>query len=384
MKQIYVLSFALFGTVAAHAQTTAYDTIQHGGMARDYMVYVPAAYTGNQPVPLMFNLHGYTSNNAQQNFYANFKPIADTANFIMVLPNGTFDLGGDRYWNVGFAPSPVDDAGFLNTLIDEMINTYNIDTMRIYSTGMSNGGFMSYEMACQNGRIAAIASVTGSMTPTSYDNCSPQRPIPVMEIHGTADATVPYSGSAIMKHIDTVVQYWVNHNQCDPTPVHTAVPNTNSLDGATADHYVYSGGNSGASVELFKVNGGGHTWPGSPIVIGTTCQDFNACAEIWRFFSQYQRLENPTGTTNVKTSGKEIAVYPNPASQYLQIEHEQIDAEMLLVYDAYGRLLYQATCNGSSLQNIDLSGFSAGLYCLELVDKNNQRYNKRFVVSAHK
>ncbi|MBK6993805.1 MAG: hypothetical protein IPH31_02355 [Lewinellaceae bacterium] len=88
MRILYTL-FCLLLVTTASSQTTISGTIQSGGLTREYMLYIPAAYTGNTAVPLVFNLHGYTSNNEAQAFYGDFRPIADTANFLIVLPNGT-------------------------------------------------------------------------------------------------------------------------------------------------------------------------------------------------------------------------------------------------------------------------------------------------------
>src|SRR6185369_13210853 len=116
--------------------------------------------------------------------YADFRPIADTANFILVHPNGTYDNNNNRYWNcftpVGTAPN---DLNFLNALIDSVSAQYSIDAKRIYSTGISNGGFMSNDLACFLGnRITAIASVAAGMTTLHYASCNPTHPTPVMEI----------------------------------------------------------------------------------------------------------------------------------------------------------------------------------------------------------
>ena len=129
----------LFSLAQASAQTSISGTIQSGGLTREYLLYVPAIYTGNTPAPLVLNLHGYGSNSTQQQVYGNFRPIADTANFLVVHPNGTLDPQGNRFWNTFLIPSTVDDVAFISDLIDTLESMYNIDPNRIYSTGMSNG-----------------------------------------------------------------------------------------------------------------------------------------------------------------------------------------------------------------------------------------------------
>ncbi|MDQ3046409.1 MAG: prolyl oligopeptidase family serine peptidase, partial [Bacteroidota bacterium] len=287
MKQKLLFALLFLNMFAATAQTTVIDSIYTGGMYRSYRIYVPASYTGSTVWPLIFNLHGYTSTASAQQSYSNFMPIADTANFLMVFPQGT-SLMGQPYWNAGLYTTGVDDIQFLSELIDSLSLDYMIDQNRVYSCGMSNGGYMSQTLACAlSSRIAAIASVTGSIFTGQYATCAPGRPVPVMQISGNADGTVPYNGSSTSLHIDTVVKYWVENNNCNPTAAFTPVPNTSTTDGCTAEHYVYSGGVMGSSVELYKIIGGGHTWPGSPFVIGTTNQDFKASDKIWLFFRKY-------------------------------------------------------------------------------------------------
>ena len=171
----YTLLLLLFYPLLIFSQETLYETLDHDGLTREYTIHIPPGYNADTPVPLMFSLHGYTSNNDFNLLYTGFNSIADTANFIVVYPLGTTYLGA-THWNVGgfTVGSPIDDVGFLETLIDEISSNYSINPDRVYSTGMSNGGYMSFLLACQiNSKIAAIASVTGSMTPSTYDTLSP-------------------------------------------------------------------------------------------------------------------------------------------------------------------------------------------------------------------
>jgi polyhydroxybutyrate depolymerase len=306
--------------IASFAQQTINETMIHDGLTRSYTIYVPASYSPGTPAPMVLNFHGYTSNAFQQMFYGDFRAIADTAGFLLVIPDGTLDDTGTTYWNSGWGGT-VDDIGFTSALIDQIAASYTVNLNRVYSTGMSNGGFMSYTLACSlSNRIAAIASVTGSMNVGQDLTCNAQHPTPVMEIHGTADATVPYEGGGFMEAIPNVLNYWVNFNNCNATPVITDVPNTILSDGCTAMHYFYAGGSSGVDVEHYKVIDGGHTWPGSMFNIGVTNNDFNASKKIWQFFLQYDlngRIQ-VNGIADLAT--QEISIYPNPTSDQIAIQ----------------------------------------------------------------
>lgn len=346
------------------AQQTITDSVNHGGIWRTYVLYVPANYTGTADAPLVLNYHGYTSNAIAQMAYGDFRSIADTAGFIVVHPQGTL-FQGNTHWNVGgwVTGSTVDDVGFTETLIDTLRNQYSLDTCRIYSTGMSNGGFMSHLLACQlSYRIAAIASVTGSMTPTTHVSCSPSHPTPVMQIHGTADGTVPYNGDTWTLSMDDLLDYWVNYNGCDTVPFVTSLPDINTTDGCTAEHIVYgNGGNGFVTVEHFKVTNGGHTWPGAPVLIGVTNYDFNASVEIWKFFRRYSL--KGTGVGFKENQHATTAIYPNPTSGTLHLKFASHDVHEVELFDFQGRSIERHILWGVQ-GGVDLSHLSNGMYLL--------------------
>jgi len=297
-----ILTFLICLPLFTAAQQTINASITHGGLERDYILYIPASYSPGTEVPLVFNFHGYTSNATVQMFYGDFRAIADNEGFIIVHPEGTLDNNGTSHWNVGWGASTVDDIGFTEALMDELIGTYSIDNNRIYSTGMSNGGFMSYQLACElSDRIAAIASVTGSMNIGWFNSCNPNHPMPVMEIHGTVDPTVSYSASSFTESIPDIMDFWANFNNCNSNALVTAVPNTSTNDGCTAEHQLLENGDNGVSVELYKIIDGEHSWPGALFANGVTNYDINASEKIWEFFNKYDinGLITTTSTSNI-------------------------------------------------------------------------------------
>lgn len=377
MTKKLLLFCSLIISTAFFSQTTVVDSIQSGGIYRSYRLYVPAIYTGSSARPLIINMHGYTSNAYAQQLYSNFMPIADTANFLMVYPQGTTYMG-QPFWNAGISPTLVDDKGFIDHLIDSLKLTYNIDMNAVYATGMSNGGFMSQTLACElSNRITAIASVTGAMFATQYGaNCHATRPVPMMQIHGTADPTVPYNGNASSMPIDSVVRHWVNRNGCTPAPAFSNVPNINIADGCTAEHYVYSNGISGSSVELYKIIGGEHTWPGAPFTVGVTNQDFKASVEIWRFFRKY-RLNTLTSLSALPAQRTSLRAFPNPANNliHLDLEAESLQGTVI-VYDLLGNAVIREPLPCKSLNT---STLSPGMYLISVVSQNQEIANLKFI-----
>ena len=375
------------------AQSTPSGTIVSGGLTREYKLYVPASYRAGTPVPLLFNLHGFGSNNLEQEAYGDFRPIADTANFIIVHPNGAINALGARDWNTFSAPGSggVDDVAFLSALLDRLRTEYSINPNRVYSTGMSNGGFMSYELACKlSSRIAAVASVTGSITTARLAVCTPQHPTPVLQIHGTADATVPYEGGGFFGFapIPTVVEYWRQFNGAAATPVITQLPNTSTTDFSTVERSVWRGGRNGSEVQLLRIIGGGHTWPGAntnppfPAQSSTrpTNQDISASVEIWRFLRR-QHL-NLLLSARAAAASVSLSVAPNPAGpdgQVLVRAGRALRPAQVLLFDQLGRRQPVAAVAGpDGTVQLDLGTVSSGMYLLQ-VELNGRRYQQKLV-----
>lgn len=376
MKYVFIF-LSLFILTSASAQETIYDTIVHDGLQRSYILYVPDSYIPSQETPLVINFHGYTSTAFEQMNYGDFRTIADTAGFLLAHPMGTTDGLGNTYWNANWG-GDVDDIGFTEALIDSLTVDYNIDQNRVFSTGMSNGGFMSYTLACElSHRIAAIASVTGTMNTNQPGNCEPEHPMPVMEIHGTADFVVPYNGNAFMESIPNTLAFWANFNLCNEVPEISQIPDIDPNDGCTAELHFYGNGSNGVTVEHFKIINGGHTWPGSAFASGSgnTNQDINASAEIWKFFSKYDinGLINPLNTSRFNPVDFEISVYPNPAHQIVYVETKNAAIDKFVIYDYQGKpQISKHVSSGEKHIQIDTGQLPEGLYILMVYGNQGQ------------
>ena len=259
-----------------------------GGFFREFIQYIPQSLNVNgKNAPIVFVLHGYTSYDDWIFDYSNFETQADEHGFILIYPQGTiYQPTGETHWNVGgwTSQSTTDDIDYIDSIIDYLDGNYLVNLNRIYSTGMSNGGFMSYVLACQlSHRIAGIASVTGSMTNQTFDECDAKHPMPVMQIHGAKDNTVPFEGNDNMKPIDDVMEFWVNYNACNVTPSETIIED-NDGDGLGGTLSVYNGCMNDVSVELYYLDGLRHQWPS---LKGTRVFDIDSASVIWEFFSKY-------------------------------------------------------------------------------------------------
>ncbi len=276
----------------------------HNGIRRTYLVHVGSACSASTPAPLVIVLHGGGGTGAGTVKLTGFNAIADREGFIVVYPDGI-----DRHWNDGRGvewyrahTQDIDDLGFISALIDELSAKLNIDSKRVYATGISNGGMMSYRLGCElSQRIAAIAPVTASIAVNMAKEWSPSRPMPVLIIAGTADPLVPWDGGDIrfggriygtVLSVPETVQFWVEKNGCLAKPMVIRLPETDPTDGTTVRKEVYTGCRGGAEVVLYAVEGGGHTWAGGlqylpERIIGKTSREFSASEVIWQFFKQH-------------------------------------------------------------------------------------------------
>ena len=318
-KILFILCFPL----VVFSQQTIHDSILHNNVYREYVVYVPSIYNASVSTPLLFNLHGRTSNSYAAMYHADFRDIADTANFIIVHPQGLIDTTGVTHWNIG--QSTVDDIGFLSSLYSQLVSNYNINIDQVYSTGMSNGGYMSYYLACNmSDNIAGIASVTGAMSSYTQLFCNPTHPTPVMEIHGTNDPIVPFTS------IIQGIEYWRDYNNCNVIADTTAIPDLVLGDLSTVEHIVYNNGDNGVTTELFKIINGEHTWPGSNFASGVNNHDINASVEIWKFFSRY----DINGHINTSTMINEHHIDNKQLIKIIDLLGREVDEKknMLLFY----------------------------------------------------
>jgi polyhydroxybutyrate depolymerase len=364
MKILTLLAFAFFLVTSLSSQTTTY-TMMHDGVERSYKLHSPLNVPVMDPAPLVINMHGYGSNMNEQQFYANMDPIADTTGFLIVYPNGL-----NTQWNAWYTPSfyDVDDVGFINALIDTLASTHNIDLNRVYCTGMSNGGFMSYVMACESAdRIAAIASVTGTMVTEAIPACTPARPIPVLQMHGTADATVPYNGIAAGSNtqgflpIEDVISFWTSHNGCTDDPSFLPLADINTADNCTVSLKKFTQCDNNAEVHFYKIDGGGHTWPGALLNLTVTNQDILASVEIWNFFKQFtlQGMVSSTPSVHVPLLTPKV----DWDGQYAHIISEGEDFFTATIYNLQGKKMAESpVTNNTFLTN----QFDKGIYILHL------------------
>jgi polyhydroxybutyrate depolymerase len=319
---------ATLGTFTATSTVTVAGTAVNNVVLtpigpRPYLLYVPASYTPGTAVPLVLNIHGAGANDYLQQQTSQMNRLAAQKGFIIAYPmafESQWNAGGCCYgvqeFGVGSSSAPVDDVGYLSTLIDTLKSAYSIDANRIYATGISNGGLMAMRLGCQlASKVASVASVAGGLQiGGDLTSCSPSRHVSVMEIHGTTDSDIPYNGGPgafghVFQSVQDTRDAWLGIDGIPATSGTTVL--TSGIVTCTAytasteevrickvaptalitDPVTVTGEGLGQGsyppVTSARYDGGGHSWPGGErfaLYADWPTPDLDVNTAIWNFF----------------------------------------------------------------------------------------------------
>ena len=255
---------------------------------REFYIVNPSNLNSDNQLPLLISLHGgadYADANMQ---YTGFLDIINEKGFVAIFPQGTVAAGkGDTGWYAGGDCTNLEvcDLSFIERLIDYSIEDLNIDENRVYVSGFSNGAFMVYTLACfLSNKVAAFAPVSGSMSPDDYQICNPQRPIPVIHIHGTSDDSIPIQGNDYVTPLQQVSSYLSSLNNCSQNSFING-EDTNE-DGYAWYSEISSNCNQGVIVNFTYLENFGHSWPSTESGKGGGA-DIDGASFIWEFLSTY-------------------------------------------------------------------------------------------------
>jgi poly(3-hydroxybutyrate) depolymerase len=342
MRCVMVLSvmiMAFAGIVLAQT-----DSFLVGGTMRTFIVHAPS---GLSNPPLVISMHGLSGTGSQQRSMSGFDKIADRENFVVAYPDGI-----SNRWDV----SGSTDVSFILALIDTMAARYQIDRNRVYATGFSMGGMMSYKLACTVAdKIAAIGPASGYlMGGMGGGGCSPKRPMPILHTHGSLDSVVAFTGLA------SYISGWVTKNGC-PTTAQITKPYPESKPNSKVTKEYYGPCDQGSEIIVLTVEGMGHAYPGS---FGST--DINASEEFWAFFKTHSLSgagtlpEDARAPVLLSISAKFAA-----GKIYLQSEQEM---RAIQVLDIQGKRLFVWNAGDNPINAIafPLSRSARGMYLLDV------------------
>jgi polyhydroxybutyrate depolymerase len=359
MKHLLVLCLSLTA-LGSFAQL---DSIWVGDMYRYYAIHLPPNYDGVAELPVVIGLHGGFGSAEQLPNQSLLSESADEEGYIALYPDGLGYILAPafHFWNAGECcgyplSAGIDDVQFISDLIDDIGNNYAVDLNRVYATGISNGGMMSYKLACElSDKIAAIAPVAG---PLMSHPCNAENPIPVIHFQSYQDSNIPYLGGVgdgASDHynppIDSVLNVFASLNDC-------ASLNDTVYDGTDFTHVVWSECLCSYRVEYFISTDGGHSWPGGVVALGddpSVLLDANDL--MWEFFQEFSLDCNVTVKEEEQMNAFEV--FPNPASNIIHIISPSPVTEVIL-YNQQGSQVATTVMNN----NLAVDHLPVGLYVM--------------------
>lgn len=283
-----ILACIITSILTSSAQETVRHTIRHDGMEREYWLYLPSGM--KEKAPLVILMHGYGGK--AEGYRPEMIAVAEENGFALCYPQGAVDGKGKTCWNVGYPfqkDLKTDDVDFICTLTRHLQKKYGLSRENTFCTGMSNGGEMCYLLAYLKPEVfAAFAPIAGLSMEWSYRKFDAKRPVPLMEVHGTADKTSRWAGDPDNEGgwgsylaVPQAVAYWAAQAKCthEETTEMPPVRNKVILHTYKGGEPAWKGGPD-IEVRLYEVVGGKHTW---------ALNDMDTCREIWKFFSMYLR-----------------------------------------------------------------------------------------------
>ncbi len=277
------------------------------GLERSYLRSVPPAYDGTTPVPLVIDLHGFQEGADMHAYNSGLGPFGDEHGFVTITPQGNA-VGAQPMWLIDRDSA---DVVFIGDLLDEAEATLCVDLARVYVTGFSNGAMLTSVLACVYAdRLAAVAPVSGV---ADVEGCDPARPVPVVAFHGTDDPYVDFDGgfgpavpvqpsdvqptlvddaiatTYVPAPVEETMAEWAERNGCAAgDPVEEEVADDVTL-------LAWPCSDAATATDLYRIDGGGHTWPGSNFLVayqslvGSTTMSISANEVMWAFFEDHAR-----------------------------------------------------------------------------------------------
>ena len=374
-------------TLNSLAQLTT-ESLNVDGQTRSYLKYLPVNLNPSEELPLMLCFHGGSGTAEDQLAVGDLREKADEERFLLVYPQALPDPndGGSTNWQVVTSgdlpytlPNPHSDLEFVSSLIDEMLGMHNVDPSRVYAMGYSNGGGFVYDLACRlNDKVTGVGAVARTMYAESHGACTVTHPTPVVTILGTNDfissyGGISYEGTLYYQSADATHDLWIAENGLLPEAEVTTLTDLNPSDNTSVELYQWRDEQNCRELAHYKVNGGGHDWPGTFGNMDIVSHDV-----IWDHLKEFDmegRMSCAVDATS-HASPHEWTLYPNPAADWLVLDMNQsvTTAEVFHIYNPTGQCVKQGPVTSQNT-SIDLATLPCGVHWLKV-----GTFTKRFVI----
>ncbi len=381
-------------------------TFNHDELSREYSIYVPEDYTSEEEWPLILNFHGYSGDVPDHIDRTQMHGLADEFGFLIAYPVGlsitrdpeilpAFVPSSGAGWSVPGFSNERNELVFVDSLLNNIQSGYSVNLKRVHATGLSLGGYMAAYIGTQMpDKIASFASVAGHFTNETTDLIDDSTKISGIMIHGTSDAITNYNGlDNQYESVPESAGLLSNLNQCSSESEETNLPDLDSSDNTTVTLIEYLGCKNERQVKVYRVNNGGHRWPGSgrlesAQVLGNNSLDINSSKLIMEFFEANQQVivssesEDYSAIRTFKLSQN----YPNPFNPSTNISFQLPEAGLvqLKVYNLLGQeidYLVNGRMNaGKHNLTFDASQLSSGVYIYRLITGNQSITKKMMLI----
>lgn len=410
MKKTYLFLLTILTVTANSFSQETSESFSFNTENRTYLLYIPTTYNvATDNLPLVLALHGLGDTKENFSNFNGFKALAESERFILVTPQAedptesitffgqTVQMNTilQKAWHCGAGgtsipgipitlPTPYyvsetrDDVGFLSALIDSISNNYNVNPKRIYSTGFSMGGFMTNRLGCElSDKIAAIASVGGTIGNEIKNSCNPNTIVPALHVHSIDDQTVLYSNNDWGMDAEENVDFWIANNNCNTTAVTTDFTNVVN-DGFISQELLYTPGDSASEVVFYHLEGPNHveSW-----YIGN--KDFSTSDVIWEFFSRHEKITVVQPEPNTITNKKLIAfkLFPNPTSGKTTLTFQENELiQSISITNSIGKtILNKNFKNNKNNFSFDLTNHSKGVYFIQIENNSGTKIANKLI-----
>ena len=222
-------------------------------ITREYIIHVPSGYQEGDNLPLVIVYHGFGGcAYYMADETGGLNDLADEENFFVAYPQAAYrPAKEDTYWEPGFNGGEsiyLDDIFFSEQLIEHIDEEFSLDLSRVYAAGYSNGGMLTYSLACLRGDLLAGVCIMSGALLDGMDSCDPTQPVPMIIFHGTGDFELPYNGNQYYSSVPDVVSLWLDHFQ-----IPTSTLSSTELNGGNVVHDSYHGGTNNTGLSFYTV-----------------------------------------------------------------------------------------------------------------------------------
>ena len=329
-------------------------------ITREYIIHVPSGYQEGDNLPLVIVYHGFGGcAYYMADETGGLNDLADEENFFVAYPQAAYrPAKEDTYWEPGFNGGEsiyLDDIFFSEQLIEHIDEEFSLDLSRLYAAGYSNGGMLTYSLACLRGDLFEGVCIMSGALLDEMDSCDPTQPVPMIIFHGTGDFVLPYNGDQYYASVPDVVSLWVDHFQ-----IPTSTLSSTELNGGNVVHDSYYGGTNNTCLSLYTVIEE-YGMPGDHVWFGQDMDGVSPNRIIWDFFSG---VCGGVDAISYETHDR-VQAFPVPFGDQLFLGNIGVSSATYHMYDVRGVVVRTGRLGSDGLVH-GLGDLPAGCYLLRV------------------